>query len=162
MMQFFAIVAREIPGARFLFVTREAPGVILSAAAEAGVEASQLVIAPGTYDTIPSMISVSDASVFFIELGKSGVAVSPTKQAELLAMGVPVVCNAGIGDCDRIVGETGAGVVLEALDDGGFTAAAKKLSEWSGLDREGIRSVATDLLSLESGIQRYHEAWESL
>ena len=162
MMQFFAILAREVPEARFLIVTRDDPGIVLSAAAAAGVDASHVVLAPSAYDDIPAVIAVSDASVFFIRLGNSGKAVSPTKQAELLAMGVPVVCNAGIGDCDEIVGGTGAGVVLESMDEIGFLAAADRLREWRGLDPGSIRAVALELLSLESGIQRYHEAWESL
>ena len=162
MMRFFAVLQRGIPEARFLFVTGDEHDAVFAAAAAAGVDASLVVVAPSTYDEIPAVLSVSDGSIFFIRLGKSGIAVSPTKQAELLAMGVPVVCNAGIGDCDRIVGETGAGIVLESLDEEAFLAAAERLREWSGMDSEAIRAVAMESLSLESGVRRYHEAWESL
>lgn len=162
MLRFFAAVACDQPDARFLFVTQDAHDSIFSVAAEAGVERSQVVITASTYDEIPESISVSDASVFFITTGSSGIAVSPTKQAELLAMGVPIVCNSGIGDCDSIIGDTGAGIVIESLDDAGFAAAARRLSDVKGFDHADIRALATDRLSLESGIRRYHEAWEAL
>ena len=77
-------------------------------------------------------------------------------------MGVRVVCNSGIGDCDEIIGETGAGIVVDQLTDEAFLDAAARLRARDGLSAEKIRQVALDRLSLESGVARYHDAWESL
>ena len=126
------------------------------------VDPSAIAVVSSTYQEIPHFIALADASVFFIRTGVSGKAVSPTKQAELLAMGVPVVCNAGVGDCDEILGETGAGIVVGATTEDALGTAALRLRAWDGLSGDQIRNVALERLSLESGILRYHEAWEAL
>ncbi len=43
-----------------------------------------------------------------------------------------------------------------------FLDAAARLLARDGLSGDEIRQVALDRLSLESGIARYHDAWESL
>jgi len=162
MMRFFAVVRREDPGARFLIVTRGDPALIHSAASDSGVDPSAISIVSSTYEEIPNLIALADAAVFFIETGVSGKAVSPTKQAELMAMGVRVVCNSEIGDCDEIIGATGAGIIVDPLTDDTFLRAAVRLRARDGLSGGQIRQVALERLSLESGIARYHEAWEAL
>jgi len=148
--------------ARFLIVTRDDPALVHAAVRRAVVEPTAVSVVSSTYGDVPNLIALADASVFFIKTGVSGKAVSPTKQAELLAMGVPVVCNAGIGDCDEIIGDTGAGIVVDEMSEEAFRAAALRLRAWDGRSPDQIRQVALDRLSLESGIARYHEAWESL
>jgi glycosyltransferase involved in cell wall biosynthesis len=162
MMRFFAVVRREHQGARFLIVTQGDPAIIHSAALDAEVDPSAISIVSSTYEEIPNLIALADASVFFIKTGVSGKAVSPTKQAELLAMGIPVVCNAGIGDCDEILGNTGAGVVVDQMTEKAFQDAAAWLRVRDGYSGHEIRQLALDRLSLKSGIARYHDAWESL
>ena len=162
MMRFFAVLRRQAEGARFLIVTRDDTSLVDSAASEAGVDPSAISIVSTTYEEIPNLIALADASVFFIKTGVSGKAVSPTKQAELMAMGVRVVCNSGIGDCDEIIGGTGAGIIVDPLSENTFLRAAARLWARDGLSADLIRQVALERLSLESGIARYHEAWESL
>jgi glycosyltransferase involved in cell wall biosynthesis len=143
-------------------VTRGDSALIHSAVSDAGVDPSAISIVSSTYEEIPNLIALADAAVFFIKTGVSGKAVSPTKQAELLAMGVPVVCNSGIGDCDEILGGTGAGIIVDPMTEEAFLDAATRLRAPDGLSGDQIRQVALDRLSLESGIARYHDAWESL
>ena len=162
MMRFFAVVRREDPGARFLIVTRGDPALIHSAASDAEVDPSAISIVSSTYEEIPNLIALADAAVFFIKTGVSGKAVSPTKQAELLAMGVRVVCNSGIGDCDEILGGTGPGIIIDQMTEEAFLDAAARLRARDGLSGDQIRQVALDRLSLKSGIERYHDVWESL
>ena len=162
MMQFFAVIRREDQGARFLIVTRDDPALVRSPALDAEVDPSAISIVATTYQEIPNLIILANASVFFIKTGVSGKAVSPTKLAELLAMGVPVVCNAGIGDCDEILGSTGAGVIVDEMTEAAFHDAARWLTARVGSSPDEIRRLALDRLSLKSGITRYHDAWESL
>ncbi len=162
MMRFFAVLRRQAEGARFLIVTRDDTSLIDSAASEAGVDPSAISIVSTTYEEIPNLIALANASVFFIKTGVSGKAVSPTKQAELMAMGVRVVCNSEIGDCDEIIGGTGAGIIVDPLSENTFLRAAARLRARDGLSADLTRQVALERLSLESGVARYHDAWESL
>lgn len=62
----------------------------------------------------------------------AGVSLSarmPTKIAEFLAVGRPVVVNRGLGDADRLVEQARAGIVLDDVSDDGLEAA------WDDLDR---------------------------
>ena len=162
MTRFFAVIRRADPGARFLIVTRDAPSLIRSAVLDAEVDPLAISVVASTYPEIPNLISLADASIFFIKTGVSGKAVSPTKQAELSAMGIPVVCNAGIGDCDEILGSTGAGVIVDQMTEEAFHDAAERLRTRGRFSPDQIRRLALDRLSLQSGIARYHNAWESL
>ena len=131
MMQFFTVIRREDQGARFLIVTRDDPALARSPALDAEVDPAAISIVATTYEEIPNLIALADASVFFIKTGVSGKAVSPTKLAELLAMGVPIVCNAGIGDCDEILGNTGAGVIVDEMTETAFQGR-RPVAEGSG------------------------------
>jgi hypothetical protein len=62
-------------------------------------------------------------SVCRADAGISLAAVMPTKVAEFLAVGRPVVVNAGLGDADRLVEAARAGIVLRDLSDRGLDAA---------------------------------------
>lgn len=66
--------------------------------------------------------------VFFIRPAPSKRASCPTKFAEALACGLPVVCNRGIGDLDEIVEHEGVGVLVEAFTDEAYGRAAHRLA----------------------------------
>lgn len=53
----------------------------------------------------------------------------PTKIGELLASGRPVAVNTGLGDCDTLLPEAGAGVVLAGTSDHDVERAAGELLE---------------------------------
>lgn len=53
----------------------------------------------------------------------------PTKIGEFLATGRPVVVNAGLGDCDTLLQDSGTGVVLSGTEDDALDRAASELIE---------------------------------
>jgi glycosyltransferase involved in cell wall biosynthesis len=55
----------------------------------------------------------------------SQIAASPTKIPEYLAAGLPVVCNAGIGDTDELLATQKVGVVLRAFDEESYEEGAR-------------------------------------
>jgi glycosyltransferase involved in cell wall biosynthesis len=66
----------------------------------------------------------------------SQIAASPTKIAEYLASGLPVVCNDGVGDAEFIELNR-VGVIVSALDSQTFSEAAKRVM--SLLDDPNLR-----------------------
>jgi glycosyltransferase involved in cell wall biosynthesis len=56
----------------------------------------------------------------------SQLAASPTKVPEYLAAGLPVVCNAGIGDTDDLLNRERVGVIIESFDEESLSEAADK------------------------------------
>jgi glycosyltransferase involved in cell wall biosynthesis len=57
------------------------------------------------------------------------IAAMPTKIGEFLACGRPVVANAGLGDVEALLGNSGAGVVLHGTSDRELSGAAHQLIE---------------------------------
>jgi glycosyltransferase involved in cell wall biosynthesis len=79
----------------------------------------------------------------------------------MLAMGVPVIANSGVGDMTELIGGSGAGAVLDRLDNESLAAAIAKV-ETLGLTREQIRAVACRCLSLGEGVDRYDAIYRSM
>src|SRR5205085_11526839 len=56
----------------------------------------------------------------------SQIAASPTKVAEYLAAGLPVVCNSGTGDMDKLLLNEKVGVLVENFDEKVYEEAASR------------------------------------
>lgn len=63
-------------------------------------------------DAVADYLSASDFAVAFYLPTFSRLATSPTKNAEYLAAGLPILTNAGIGDTTEEILEDGVGVIL--------------------------------------------------
>lgn len=162
MMAFFKVLLEEVPGARFLFITRDNHESIRNLASSMGIPSDAILVIPSSYNDIPNLLALAHASIFFIKTGFSGKAVSPTKQAELLSMGIPIVCNNGIGDCDAILEGNNVGVVVRQFDDAAYRTAAKQLHALTQKPAEDIRKVALDYFSLEAAVDNYNKVYEVL
>jgi glycosyltransferase involved in cell wall biosynthesis len=86
---------------------------------------------------IPRYLSAADAAVSFIKPCYSKQASSPTKNAEYLAAGLPIVINDGIGDSTRLTVVDGVGVVLNGLSLSDLSAAANEIREMALTDPTG-------------------------
>jgi glycosyltransferase involved in cell wall biosynthesis len=71
--------------------------------------------------------AAADIALSFITPTYSKSASSPTKIAEYLAAGLPVVANAGVGDLDEQLGEDRVGVLVTALTADGYARAIDEL-----------------------------------
>ena len=52
---------------------------------------------------------------------------SPTKLGEVLAMGIPVIVNTGVGDVEANIAQTGAGIVLRAFNKAEYARAVESI-----------------------------------
>ena len=68
----------------------------------------------------------ADVGLSFRKPTFSQIAASPTKVAEYLASGLPVVCNDGVGDADFIETDR-VGVIVRALDSQALSEAATRI-----------------------------------
>ena len=94
--------------------------------------------------------------------GPSLKAAMPTKIAEFLAIGRPIVVNVGLGDCDEILKSSGTGVILSHNDN--LESKAFELIEMCK-DVETpsrCREIALNHFSLDSGVRRYQEIYRGM
>ena len=161
MLDLFAVQRAHDPASVLLFVTRDAPEPIIAAAAERGIPASALRIQGGTRAEVPRLLAAADYGLFFIRPTFSKQASSPVKLGELLAMELPVVTNAGVGDVDRILQETGAGVSIQTLDQPGYERALSDLAALQP-DMAHWREGRARWFDLGEGVRRYDTIYSEL
>jgi glycosyltransferase involved in cell wall biosynthesis len=84
--------------------------------------------------------------------------------AEFLAMGIPCITNEGVGDSDYILRSHQAGVVVNRLDRTSYLAATDELNRLWNDPQLGIRcrQVATEIFSLEAGVEQYSNLYRKL
>lgn len=121
MVAFARSAAGVVPG-RTLFLTPqpEVLGRLESTSDWAEVRA----VEPGH---VAGWLRRATALFFFIRPIPSKRASCPTKFAEALASGLPVICNRGIGDLDDIVEREGIGVLVDGFSEPDYVSAAERL-----------------------------------
>ncbi len=155
MLNYFKELKAQKENALFLFVSKDPKEKIMTIARTLNVDEKSIRVTYSLHNQIPLHISIFDQSVFFIRPTYSKIASSPTKQGEIMAMGVPIVCNAGIGDTDRIVKEHKAGSVIESFDNDSYSKAIEP--DW---DRESTMEGARNVYSLEEGVKKYADIYQ--
>lgn len=81
---------------------------------------------------VPAYLKRARLGLSFRKPTFSQIAASPTKVPEYLAAGLPVVCNAGIGDTDELLHDERVGVVVESLTNEALGKAAEKALALTG------------------------------
>lgn len=159
MLQFYKYLLDILPAAKFLILTLDDPELIRKQASQLGLPADNLFIRPSARIMMPRYLSIVNAAVFFIKNSFSKKASSPTKMGEFMSMGIPMVCNAGIGDVDSIMQTTQAGIVLASLDDQSLKDGAAQLLNTT-FSRQAIIEAA-QYYSLKKGVRLYHQVYTS-
>ena len=112
---------------------------------------------------VSAYLSASDAGLAFIKPCFSKIASSPTKYAEYLACGLPLIINAGIGDSESLL-EDNVGTFVSDFSESQLENAAVKIDHLV-LDRDNTRQrtrqIAERKFDVSSvGVQRYLRLYE--
>jgi glycosyltransferase involved in cell wall biosynthesis len=130
--------------------------------ADLDVDPDDLRVQPCEHREVPFWLSAGDLAICFITPTYSSIGVSPTKLAEYLACGLPVVCNSGVGDVEQIVSGLRAGRVLPDLSSETLDAAADRVETLLNLDRRTIREQSRALHDRSIALDRYQKLYERL
>src|SRR5918998_1297354 len=125
--RFMALAHRQDPRTYALVLTQTPPGQIETRLRELGVPEDSFRVGRVAPADVPKYLRASDVAVSFIRACYSKLSSSPTKIAEYLAAGLPVVCNAGVGDVDEVIEGDRVGVVLRDFDDESLTRALREV-----------------------------------
>ena len=162
MFQFFKVLKSKYPLAKFLIITPDSKESIVKKAAENQVNEKDLVIIFGNRADVPTLVSLSHFSLFFIQPLFSKQGSSPTKHGEILGMGVPVVCNTGVGDVEEIVTSTNSGLLVHHFQENDYLQVITNLPGLISRPPTDFRNAAIQWYSLESGINRYFEVYQAI
>jgi len=111
---------------------------------------------------VPENLVAADFAFCFIKPGYSKLSSSPTKIGEFLASGLPVLCNAGIGDTDDLLIANRVGVVVETFGRESYIQALREVDRLAADInlRQRCRAVAQQYFDLGTiGGARYHRLY---
>ena len=161
MLDFFAVMKKTIPGAKFLFITKDNREHIVNKAISRGISEKDILVQPATRKEVPLYLSVSHWSIFFIKDVYSKKASSPTKQGEIMGMGIPLICN-DIGDTGYIINNTRSGIVINGFSKNDYSKALNAFDKLDAINTENIRQGATLFFDLKIGTARYLQVYKQV
>ena len=130
-----------------------------------GISAQDFLVTSATPAEVPRYLRAADIALSFIKPCYSKQASSPTKVAEYLAAGLPVVSNAGIGDLDELITGENVGIILRDFSPSAYEHGLAELETLSAETamRARCQAVAHAQFDLhEVGGQRYRRLYKRL
>jgi len=156
------MAAESGPTARFEIVTRDNPTEVRRLLNFDATLNSRLTILSMPPHEVHKAVQQHSASVMFYAGGEiSELGRSPTRMAEILGCGLPVVANPGVGDVAEIITKYRVGVLVTEGSEQAMRSAVREL-EALRKDPElaaRCRQAAEGVFSLESGTQKYRELY---
>jgi glycosyltransferase involved in cell wall biosynthesis len=163
MFDFFKRLLLFNPEAYFLFITQEPERELKLKAISRNIPAERIIVQPARRNEVPEFLSIADMSLFFIMDTFSKSASSPTKQGEVMSMGLPVICNDNVGDSADILRENNTGYICTAFNNDEYDRIIHQLKfPVLPSEKEYIRKVAIKNFSLEDGIQSYLKLYRKI
>jgi glycosyltransferase involved in cell wall biosynthesis len=161
MAEFFRVTRTLLPDLRFLILTQGDRDEIRRELNRRDVTTG-CTITSAPHDEVGRYLAAADFGISFIRPSPSKVSSSPTKVAEYLGAGLPVVSTSGVGDLDQLITPQVGSLVSEHTPASYRRAADHViglLQQQATADR--CREVARRELSLRDvGIPRYRRLYE--
>jgi glycosyltransferase involved in cell wall biosynthesis len=150
--QFLAEAKAVDPHVFALILSQSATQAVAEQLAKAGLATADYHVGYVAPDELPAYLAASDIAISMVTPSYSKIAMSPTKFAEYLASGLPVISTRGIGDLDEHIEREKVGVLLAGFERGSYReafAAADRLRRSKGF-REHAAEVAGRLYGLRA------------
>lgn len=161
MLDFYRQYRERYGAAKFLFVTKVAEAEIRSKAGSKNIPQSEIIVRGASRDEVPKFMAAADEGIAFKQPSFSAKACSPTKLGEMLALELTVIANNGVGDVERVIEESGAGVIVDRFDEQAYLGAIDRLDTLKP-DMKRWRTAARRWFDLKAGIDRYDAIYAGL
>ena len=156
MLSFYKRSSKPLTNPLFLFVTKENENDIYRLSDNMDIPRKEIIVTSCYHNDMPLYMSLFNCSIFFIKPVYSKKASSPTKQGELMAMGIPVICNDKVGDTADIVRKYNSGLVIssEKINE-------SVISDYTFSESNAIEG-AQEYFGLEKGVNTYGEIYKKI
>jgi glycosyltransferase involved in cell wall biosynthesis len=161
MLDFFKELQKEKPNSIFFFITNDDELGIRNVAESKGISSKCVIVKSAKREEVPAFISCFDIGLFFIKPLYSKKGSSPTKLAEILACGIPLIANTGIGDVDELLLKSNCGILVDYFNKESYVEAINRIGKLN-LSKQFYRDVALTKFSLQSGIELYSTIYNKL
>lgn len=145
-----------------LFLTQSKPEQIVPLLEERGFRETDYFVGRTAPAHIQEFLSASDVAISFVKSGYATASRSPTKIPEYLACGLPIISNRGVGDVDAQLGENGVGVLLDSLDQAGYSKGLKAVEALNGIADKCRETALREFDLADVGGARYRRVYDRL
>ena len=156
MLSFYKRSSNSLTDPLFLFVTKENPKDIYKLSDDLEIPRNEIIVTSCNHTDMPLYMSLFSCSIFFIKPVYSKKASSPTKQGELMAMGIPIMCNDKVGDTAGIVRKYNSGLVISS-----DKINESVMSDYTFSESKAIEG-AEEYFGLEKGLNTYGEIYKKI
>lgn len=162
----FYVAARESDRTTFaLILTQRDKEVIARQFRQKGFADTDFLVETVPPSGIANYLNSADMAISFIKACYSKLSSSPTKIAEYLAAGVPIIFNSGVGDLDHMLGGENVGIVVENFTTIDYEKALHEIHDLKQDDRLRTRceQTAMKFFALEGvGGVKYRKIYKRL
>jgi hypothetical protein len=81
---------------------------------------------------------------------------------ELMSMGIPLICNSGVGDVEQILLEGGNGLLVHNFNDSDYNLVVNQLDRIIQMNPQQEIACAEKYYSLENGINLYDQLYRRI
>ncbi len=165
MTEFLALAHSQDPSTFSMILTQSSRETVIDRMTSLGIGATNFFVTQVSPAEVPRYLLAADIAISFIKPCYSKQSSSPTKIAEYLASGLPIVCNAGVGDLDKLIEDNRAGALLKEFTPAAYLNALDEIDflQGEGGLAERLRGVARrefDLVGV--GRTRYRRLYDRL
>lgn len=159
---FFGAFREKYANAFAMVLTQSKPEMIKPLLGERGFTENDLFIERVSAADVPCYLSAANLAVSFIKECYSKQASSPTKNAEYLACGLPIIANSGVGDVDKLIEQNGVGALLREFSHAAYLAALDEVDRLGDI-ADRCRETARREFDLKTvGGERYRRIYRKL
>lgn len=165
MADFFKVAKEKNPKSFAMILTQSSSVIISELLKEHGLTEKDFFISKIAPEEIPRYLSGADVAISFIKPCYSKLSSSPTKIAEYLICGLPVIANSGVGDVAELIENNQIGAVLSDFESESYVSALEtieRLNESGNLPEKCVQ-IAVNEFNLERvGGKKYRKIYEKL
>jgi glycosyltransferase involved in cell wall biosynthesis len=162
MMQLFKTFMQRTPRVKFLMLINGSEhDKVVDYITKYEIPQSKVILTEVLRKEIPLYLSCCRFSVFFIKPCFSKLSSSPTKHGEIMAMGLPVITNSGVGDVADIVKKYESGIVIDKFEKKVYEDVVDKALN-TRFDQQMIRQGAQEFYSLSNALERYSSVYKKI
>jgi glycosyltransferase involved in cell wall biosynthesis len=162
MLDFFRELKTQKSDVLFLFITNEPEEKIIELAKSKNIASEDIRVTSCLHKDVPTYISLFTISIYFILPAYSKKASSPTKQGELMAMGIPIVCNANVGDADKVIADTNSGWVIHNFNEESYQKTIQQILNNPLPDKQNIIKQGNKEFNLQTGALKFRKTYERI
>jgi|TARA_B100001964_G_C14235860_1_gene602419 glycosyltransferase involved in cell wall biosynthesis len=123
---------------------------------------NRIIVVSGNRDEMPDLIASMSILIAFYNITYAKVSMSPTKIAEAFAVGIPVICNSGVGDTDELVKRVKGGFIIREINQRTLSETLNKLESINKQGGKRLREESRIFFGLEHALKLYNKVYNEI